>query len=56
MNCMEWTLLVHNLFGCDDPVTIRVANQSSSVTFSIGGYLGSLGEGSPSLVLFPSLA
>ena len=37
-------MLVYNLFRCDDPVTIQVAGQSSSVTFSIDRWLGSLGE------------
>ena len=38
--------IVHNLSGCDNLVTIWVANQSSSITSTIGGCLNSLGEGS----------
>ena len=38
--------IVHNLFGCDNLITIWVANQSSSIISTVGGCLNSLGEGS----------
>ena len=38
--------IVHNLSGCDNLVTIWVANQSSSIISTVGGCLNSLGEGS----------
>ena len=35
---------MHNLFKCDDPVTIWVVSQSSSVTSFVDECLDSLGE------------